>query len=255
VAPTNTLQWAAFHNFGTRDRGNQGIPPKSETSKPIETFWLLTIMNGASTIGRLILAHFSDKMGALNMHAAAQITCTLLVLIMWPLAGSESAAIAFCIIFGLFSGTVIGCPPASIANILNCTYTTADTLHLAKKKLGHWTGMMYSFAAIPALTGPVIAGHLITTYHTYITLQMWSGFCLFFSFICMVVARWYLPCFDGETVHTKLARKLGRHVDSDREKSDVGSPERLSQAPTRTTSEMPSRQPSLRKAEQAGAMV
>jgi MCP family monocarboxylic acid transporter-like MFS transporter 10 len=215
-------------------------------------------MNGASTVGRLLLAHLSDKVGALNMHAAAQITCSLLVLILWPLAGSESAAIGFCVIFGLFSGTVIGCPPASISNILNCTYSAPELKHLAKKKLGHWTGMMYSFAAVPALTGPVIAGHLITRYNTYLTLQMWSGFCLFFSFICMVAARWYLPCEDGEMVSVKLARKTGRYVPSDREKgykSEVGSPDRLSQAPTRVTSEMPSRRVSSEKVDQPGRMV
>jgi MCP family monocarboxylic acid transporter-like MFS transporter 10 len=212
-------------------------------------------MNGASTIGRMLLAHFSDKLGALNMHSAAQITCTLLVLILWPLAGSESAAIAFCVVFGLFSGTVIGCPPASISNILNCTYTSSETIHLAKKKLGHWTGMMYSFAAIPALTGPVIAGHLITTYNNYLTLQMWSGFCLFLSFVCMVAARWCLPCEDGEMVSTKVARMLGRHVDPVREKRLDSDAERLSQAPTRTTSEMPSRQISQEKIEQPERMV
>jgi MFS family permease len=215
-------------------------------------------MNGASTIGRLLLAHFSDKVGALNMHAAAQITCSLLVLVLWPLAGSETAAIAFCVVFGLFSGTVIGCPPASIGNILNCTYTASETIHLAKKKLGHWTGMMYSFAAIPALTGPVIAGHLITTYGSYLTLEMWSGTNLFLSFVCMVAARWYLPCEDGEMVRAKIARKFGRHAEADNEKGitiDVGSPERLSQAPTRVQSAMPSRQISSDKVNQTGEMV
>ena len=212
-------------------------------------------MNGASTLGRLLLAHFSDKVGALNMHSAAQIICSILVLVMWPLAKSENAAIGFCVIFGLFSGTVIGCPPASIANILNCTYTKAGELGFAKKKLGHWTGMMYSFAAIPALTGPVIAGHLITTYNTYLTLQMWSGFCLFVSFICMVVARWYLPCADGEMVRTKIARKLGRNVDPVREKSYMSDGECLSQAPTRVQSEMPSRQTSSDKIDRPERMV
>lgn len=214
-------------------------------------------MNGASTVGRLLLAHFADKVGPLNMHAAAQITCSLLVLILWPLAGSEAAAIGFCVVFGLFSGTVIGCPPASISHILNCTYTAPELAHLAKKKLGHWTGMMYSFAAIPALTGPVIAGHLITRYNTYLTLQMWSGFCLFISFICMVVARWYLPCVDGEMVRTKLARMTGRHVSSDREKgyaSDICSPERLSQVPTRVPSERPSRKSSEEKVQPENAV-
>ena len=254
----NMIQWAAVLGYGTRNRAGEQFLPGEESNRPIETFWLLTIMNGASTIGRLLLAHFSDKVGALNMHSAAQITCSLLVLVLWPLAGSESAAIAFCVVFGLFSGTVIGCPPASIANILKCTYTTSETSHLAKKKLGHWTGMMYSFAAIPALTGPVIAGYLITTYNTYLTLQMWSGVCLFFSFVCMVVARWYLPCEDGEMVRTKLAHMLGRHVEAVREKGykgDIGSPERLSQAPTRVPSEMPSRQMSSEKMYQPDRMV
>jgi MCP family monocarboxylic acid transporter-like MFS transporter 10 len=244
----NIEEWAAAQGYGTRD-GVGSIAPKEETDRPIQTFWLLTIMNGASTIGRLILAHFSDKMGALNMHASAQIICSLLVLVLWPLAKDESAAIAFCIVFGLFSGTVIGCPPASIANILNCTYTTQETLHLAKKKLGHWTGMMYSFAAIPALTGPVIAGYLITTYKTYLTLQLWSGFCLFISFVCMVVARFYLPCEDGESVGTKIARKLGRDADPVREKGYQSDVDRLSQAPTRVQSEMPSRAMSSEKVE------
>ncbi|KAF1920675.1 major facilitator superfamily domain-containing protein [Ampelomyces quisqualis] len=254
----NIEEWAAVLGYGTRDGVGIKIAFAEETDRPIETFWLLTIMNGASTAGRLLLAHFCDKVGALNMHSAAQITCSLLVLILWPLAGSENAAIAFCVVFGLFSGTVIGCPPASMANILNCTYSSPEDAHFAKKKLGHWTGMMYSFAAIPALTGPLIAGHMITTYNTYLTLQMWSGSCLLLSFVCMLFARWYLPCLDGEMVSIKLARKLGRHVDPTREKScvsDVAFDERLSQAPTRVQSQMPSRQISREKVDQPERMV
>lgn len=210
-------------------------------------------MNGASTVGRMILAHFSDKMGALNMHSAAQFICSLLVLILWSLSNSETAAISFCVVFGLFSGTVIGCPPASISHILNCTYTASDLKHLAKKKLGHWTGMMYSFAAIPALTGPVIAGHLITSYDTYLTVQLWSGANLFVSFICMCVARWYLPCEDGEMVSDKLARLMGKSVDPPRSKSKASDgtlwQDGLSQAPTRVPSVAPSRRGSDEKVE------
>ncbi|KAH8726638.1 major facilitator superfamily domain-containing protein [Phaeosphaeriaceae sp. PMI808] len=237
----NIEEWAAFSGYGTRDRvgAAQAMITGKETSQPIETFWLLTIMNGASTFGRILLAHFSDKMGALNMHSAAQLTCSLLVLIMWPLATSQNSAIAFCVVFGLFSGTVIGCPPASISNILNCTYNSPATAHLAKKKLGHWTGMMYSFAALPALAGPLVAGHLITTYRTYVTLQMWSGCNLFVSFLCMLVARWHLPCEDGESVRIKVARKMGRRgAGGDKRVFNDTVP--FSQAPTRVPSPRPS---------------
>ena len=208
------------------------------TDKPLQTFWLLTIMNGASTVGRLTLATFSDKTGPLNMHIVSQLICSLLTLILWSLAGSETDAIAFCVVFGVFSGMVIGLPPASVANILDCSYATPETRSLAKKKLGHWVGMMYSCAAIPALLGPVIAGHLITSYDTYITVQMWSGANLFLSFVCMVVSRWYLPCFDGES----FAHHFSRRHASTKAKLRLGSDATMtmSQAPTRVGSAMPS---------------
>lgn len=198
----------------------------------------------------MLLAHFSDTVGALNMHIGSQLIASLLTFTLWTLAGSEGGAIAFCVVFGVFSGMVIGLPPASIGNILNCTYSTPETEHLAKKKLGHWTGMMYTFAAIPALTGPVIAGHLISYYNTYITVQMWSGANLMLSFMCMLVARWYLPWVNGQSTAVEVARLLGKDVKPLQEKrkssedTAVEAPETLSQAPTRVTSAMPSRQAS-----------
>jgi MCP family monocarboxylic acid transporter-like MFS transporter 10 len=198
-------------------------------------------------VGRLTLAQFSDKTGPLNMHIGSQFVCSVLTLVLWSLAGSETDAIAFCVVFGIFSGMVIGLPPASVANILSCTYTTPETEDLAKKKLGHWVGMMYSFAAIPALLGPVISGHLITQYNTYITVQMWSGANLFLSFVCMMVARWYLPCFDGGSFAYHFSRKQASTKEKLRMGSDatavgLGSPTALSQAPTRVPSAMPSRE-------------
>jgi MCP family monocarboxylic acid transporter-like MFS transporter 10 len=195
-------------------------------------------MNGASTVGRMMLAHFSDKIGALNMHIGSQFVASLLTLILWTLAGSGSDAIAFCVVFGVFSGMVIGLPPASIGNILNCSYTAPGEIQFAKKKLGHWTGMMYTFAAIPALTGPVISGHLITQYNTYITVQMWSGATLMISCICMIISRWYLPCANGGHAKTEFVRRMSRSETIEKRKASdgsVSSPEFMSQAQTRQT--------------------
>ncbi|KAF1946690.1 MFS general substrate transporter [Clathrospora elynae] len=242
----NLEEWASVRGFGTRDAKASAFTPENPTNKPLQTFWLLTIMNGASTVGRMFLAHFSDKVGALNMHIGAQFIASLLTLILWTLAGSETDAIAFCVVFGVFSGMVIGLPPASIGHILNCSYTSPETVQFAKKKLGHWTGMMYTVAAIPALTGPVIAGHLITKYKTYITVQMWSGTTLMLSCICMIMSRWYLPCENGEAVKTEVARRISRQVarNEKRQVSDAvfGSPDATSQAQTRVPSNTSSRQ-------------
>ncbi|KAJ4987337.1 hypothetical protein SVAN01_07207 [Stagonosporopsis vannaccii] len=257
----NLEEWAAVRGFGTRNTNGVGqAPPPEVDDKPLQTFWLLTVMNAASTIGRLTLAQFSDKTGPLNMHIGSQLVCSILTLVFWTLAGSETDAIAFCVVFGIFSGMVIGLPPASVANILSCTYTTPDTEALAKKKLGHWVGMMYSFAAIPALIGPVVAGHLITEYNTYITVQMWSGANLFLSFVCMMVARYYLPCFDGESFAHHFSRKHAStkeklRLGSDATTAGMVSPTTISQAPTRVPSRMPSREKLSQPAQAPERMV
>ncbi|EUC46358.1 hypothetical protein COCMIDRAFT_92974 [Bipolaris oryzae ATCC 44560] len=240
----NLEEWASVRGFGTREQVRSPITPQTPTDRPLQTFWLLVIVNGASTVGRMLLAHFSDKIGAINMHIGSQLTASLLTLFLWTFAGSETAALAFCVVFGVFSGMVIGLPPASIGNILNCSYTAPDTRHFAKKKLGHWTGMMYTFAAIPALTGPIIAGHLITRYQTYLTVQLWSGTNLLLSCLCMAVSRWYLPCSNGQRVGEILKAKCGKSEISEKRKSSDGtesSPDPLSQAPTRVPSNNVSR--------------
>ncbi|KAB8339045.1 hypothetical protein FH972_021981 [Carpinus fangiana] len=187
----NLEEWAAHHGFGIKD-----VPPGLDISlgpeqevqhEAIRTFWLLSIMNASSTFGRLFSAAFAEGWGAVNIHMSATFIASLLLLCLWPFATTLGPALAFVIIFGAVSGAVIGLPPASIANILGRTDP------LAQARLGQWTGMMYTAAAIPALVGPVIAGHLITEYsNNYLTVQLWSGFCLFLAALCMLLSRIYL---------------------------------------------------------------
>jgi len=226
------------------------MPVENEvpTNQPLQTFWLLTIMNGASTIGRLTMSAFGDKTGALNMHIVSQIVSAFLILLLWVFTNSTTSAIAFCVFFGIFSGAVIGLPPASVGNILNCTYNTPETKHVGHSKLGQWTGMMYSVAAIPSLVGPVVAGHLVTEYERYITVQMWSGISLLLSAMCMIVARWYLPFYNGESVKTKYtsarAEKRSRQKSTGTDVgilSDTDVETSMSQAPTRVPSHTASR--------------
>jgi MCP family monocarboxylic acid transporter-like MFS transporter 10 len=249
-----------------RDGVTAQVKNMKTTNAPLQTFWLLTIMNGASTIGRITMAGFADKTGALNMHICAQLLSSILILAFWTLVGSTSAAIAFCVCFGMTSGTVIGLPPASVANVLACTYRTPETKRFAHSKLGHWTGMMYSAAAIPSLVGPVVAGHLITKYSTYLTVQCWAGASLSVSALCMIVARWHLPCADGEFVSVKLARKLGRHPDSIQEKgkrrevrneddTDADMVTNMSRATTRVPSTFVSRQGSGEKGDEVDPAI
>lgn len=182
----NLEEWAVSKGFGYRQpTGNVGENagiPAPPPDKAIETFWLLSIMNATSTIGRLGAAYLCDKLGALKIHAIVTTIASLLVLLLWTFANSLGAAISFVVIFGAFSGAVIGLPPASVAFVLGKD---------RQAQLGQWTGMMYTCAAVFALTGPVIAGHLITEYSTFLTVQMWSGGNMMLSAMCMICAFYF----------------------------------------------------------------
>lgn len=177
----NLEEWAAQTGIGYKDDARGGGPLVDDNTHPdaMRAFWLLSIMNATSTVGRLSSAYLCDHFGAMNVHCFVTTVASLLVLILWTLADTVKAAIGFVVVFGVFSGAVIGLPPASVAHILGPDPT-------AQAKLGQWTGMMYSCAAVFALTGPVIAGHLITEFaNDFRTVQLWSGACMFISACCM----------------------------------------------------------------------
>ena len=178
-------EWAAATGLGYKDKipGSPRLSLPDEAPKDaVRTFYLLSIMNATSTLGRVSSAYLCDRFGALNVHAVVTFAASMLVLLLWTMAKTVPAAIAFVVLFVIFSGAVIGLPPASVAYVLGPNSK-------AQSKLGQWTGMMYSSAALFALTGPVIAGHLISYYgQNYLTVQCWSGVCLFLSSCCMAMA-------------------------------------------------------------------
>ena len=170
-------------------------------------------MNGSSTFGRLFSAAFSERFGALNIHACATGIGACLILILWTQATSLAPALSFVIIFGAVSGAVIGLPPASIAAILGRTDASRQA------KLGQWTGMMYSVAAVPALVGPVIAGALLQRTDSYLSIQVWSGSCLALAALCMVMARMYASNGRGLRAMRDMGETISRVVT--REKGEV----------------------------------
>ncbi|KAM3422425.1 hypothetical protein BST61_g2776 [Cercospora zeina] len=213
----NLEEWAFSNGIGyRRSPGSVGLnadlPAKTPDGK-IETFWLLAIMNACSTIGRLSSSYFCDLFGALNVHCFVTLVASFLTLILWSLASGFPSALVFVVTFGAFSGAVIGLPPASVAYILGNTPE-------AQAKLGQWTGMMYTCAAIPSLVGPVIAGHMITRYSTYITVQMWSGICLLLSATSMGFAI-YFRYMDEKPQEKSQEKRQPSHATEANSKYDL----------------------------------
>ena len=193
----NLEEWALHNAIGrTEERG------PADHNVPV--FYYLATMNGASTIGRVLSGWLSDKFGALHVHFVVMLVASLLLLAMWTTVNNVAGAFAFVVLFGAFSGAVIGMPPATIAHII---HHAPDTDH---SRMGHWTGMMYTIAAPFALTGPVIAGYLIdATGFEFLTVQLWSGFCLFLSSMCIAAGMY---CMHRQNMRVQRVRSFARSL-------------------------------------------
>lgn len=167
-------------------------------------------MNVTSTFGRLSTAYLSDIFGALNINIVIGSITALLLLAMWPLTHTLQAGIAFAVLFGTASGAVIALPPAAIAYILGPAPE-------AQANLGQWTGMTFSASAIFALTGPMIAGQLVSRFSSFLTVQLWSGFCFAAATLCMVMSRIYLErqrkmMVDDKTISRSTSEGRGDSI-------------------------------------------
>ncbi|KAL1630896.1 hypothetical protein SLS56_004709 [Neofusicoccum ribis] len=182
----NLEEWAANRGFGYKEGilRTSGPGQHKPLTAGLATYYMLAIMNAMSTFGRIGAAWASDHYGAVQVHTVVTGVCSLLVLVLWTLTPNFKVTMVFISFFGVFSGSVIGLPPASMAYILG------KEPH-RQSKLGQWTGMMYTAAGIPSLIGPIIAGSLISKFDTYLTVQLWSGACLLLSTACMAVTVLY----------------------------------------------------------------
>jgi MCP family monocarboxylic acid transporter-like MFS transporter 10 len=177
-----------------------------------------------------LLTYFS--FGALKVHTTVMFIGSLLVYVQWTFANTVGKALAFVVMFGIVSGAIIGLPPASVANIIDLS---EDVDH---SKLGQWTGMMYTMTSLFALTGPVIAGHLVSYYgNAYIAVQLWSGTCLLLSATCLLAAIWNSKRRSlrlRKTLSSAVSSIFGRDDETDMEKG----PSSRSQLPSTANSQV-----------------
>lgn len=126
--------------------------------------------------------------------------CSLLCLVGWTQVDSVPSTITFVVLFGVFSGSVIGLPPASMGWILG---RHAE----GQRRLGHWVGLMYTCAAIPAFVGPTVAGVLVSSLREFLPVQLWAGICLGVSALFMFAAWFWGKRHHEQYPDTPIVRK------------------------------------------------
>ncbi|KAK5173532.1 uncharacterized protein LTR77_002213 [Saxophila tyrrhenica] len=124
------------------------------------SFYLVSAINGASTLGRIIPGFLADKYGRFNMLFLSAFTGGI-VAFCWTAATSEAGLIVWSLAYGFASGAILSLQAA-------CG-TTLVSEHAAGAAIGAAMGSV----SLSGLFGPPISGELVK--HGYIALAAWCG--------------------------------------------------------------------------------
>ena len=147
--------------------------------------YLVSILNAASTFGRIIPAHFGDMFGVFNIMILLTSFGAIMSLALWlpstvMASGSTNALIiVFTILYGFASGCVFSIIPAMIAKI------SPDM-----RTLGVRTGSLYAISATGVLIGSPIAGVIVSgNGNGFLGLTLFSGILLVVGALFVVFSR------------------------------------------------------------------
>jgi MCP family monocarboxylic acid transporter-like MFS transporter 10 len=115
-----------------------GISPKF-------SFYLLSIANAGSGLGRIASGILGDKFGAITIIAPLNLLCAIMTFV-WPFATTKGSLIAIGIIYGFCSGAYV--------SLLAVPLLMMGDMHDA----GRRTGIGMTGIALGALAGPPISG-------------------------------------------------------------------------------------------------
>ncbi|KAF2870337.1 major facilitator superfamily domain-containing protein [Massariosphaeria phaeospora] len=149
--------------------------PSYAVSRGMEStlaFYLLAILNAASTFGRIIPGLLADKFGPLNILGFAGLALGIIILC-FNEAKSTAALVVYSIVFGFVSGTIISGASAAFAK---CPKDQRD--------IGTYMGMGMAVSSLAALIGPPVNGALIAKYGGFFEVSILSGvMCLIGGFV------------------------------------------------------------------------
>ena len=112
---------------------------------PEFAFYLTSITNAGSGLGRISSGVLADKLGALTVAAPLTLLCAIMTYI-WPFATTKDSLVAIGIIYGFCTGTY--------GSLLPLPFVMMGEMHDAGRRTG--TGM--TVVALGALAGPPISG-------------------------------------------------------------------------------------------------
>ncbi|KAG9666824.1 MFS monocarboxylate transporter-like protein, partial [Aureobasidium melanogenum] len=139
---------------------------------------LLLTMVAVGFLWRLLPNYFSDRIGAVNVMMPFTLVCGVMMYA-WTGIHTKASLFVFAAIYGSGSAGLQSMFPAGLSSL------TTDL-----KKTGVRMGMGFSVVSFACLTGPPLAGALISHDHGhYLPAQVWAGTCFLLGVSLLFAAR------------------------------------------------------------------
>ncbi|PKX94761.1 MCT family MFS transporter [Aspergillus novofumigatus IBT 16806] len=129
-------------------------------------FYLLSMLNAGSTVGRIFPNFVADHTGPLNMLTPA-VTATAVLAFAWIGVHNVPGIIVLSVLYGLFSGGFVSLPPVVMVTL------TKDI-----RDLGTRLGMIFATTSIGLLIGTPIGGAIMSDTHNYLGVQLFTACCI-----------------------------------------------------------------------------
>jgi len=140
------------------------------------SFYLVSIANASSGLGRLVTGVMVDKYGAVNVITPMTIGVAIMTYV-WPYATSKNSLIAVAIIYGFTSSA----------------YVSAFTMPLYNmgvvEDVGRRMGTVMVFAAVGAVAGPPISGAINATAGGTRFVSFYAGSTILSALMLMLITR------------------------------------------------------------------
>ncbi|KAF7336270.1 MFS domain-containing protein [Mycena venus] len=143
---------------------------------PDFSFYLISIANAFSLIGRVVGGIIADKIGPLNILTPMTFIAAGMTFA-WPYARTERSLIAVAAIYGVVSGTYVSIFPFPLFSMGEIG------------DVGRRTGMAFTIAAAGALAGPPISGAINTATGGFTAVGWYAGSTVLLAVLLMVVTR------------------------------------------------------------------
>lgn len=150
------------------------------TKFPANTgFYLISILNGCSCLGRLLPGYVADRIGRFNVLFVMIVLTLICMLVIWLPFGTRSLAAlyAFGSLFGFCTGSWMAIVPACIGQLCRA------------EEFGTYYGSSYFIASLSLLICIPISGELIQTAGGQ-SMAIFSCLVLFASILMFAISRW-----------------------------------------------------------------